>query len=253
MTNEFGAEQTAEKTSSPPVISFFRPHSPFAKDNFKLTIILVAIWALAVFGFQFLLIALQTPTPEPAYHEYTRVWGDLEAGKATEEQSRTFSRSLLSVLGKNVVVRPEHRAPLGEALSATVLGMLNDADQAAFSASVAGENKSEAVALAIGAIGLEDHGFDKIKRALLPSSLVPVAGTTLSAEVLAKIPEVMDRYLIHNRSALTDFTFMGFPFHYWYTSQFLLILFIVLCFVYSKVITVIMVKHGRIKAPEVKA
>lgn len=37
-------------------------------------------------------------------------------------------------------------------------------------------------------------------------------------------------------SFLTEFQFMGFPFHYWYSSQFLIVFFIALCFIYCKFI-----------------
>jgi len=253
MTQAPGAEKTRNKIDPPVEINFFKPHSPFTRENRTLTLILVGIWAVAVFGFQFLLIALQKPTPEPAHHEYSHVWSSVEAGRATPQQSKAFTRSTLSVLGKNVALRADHRAALKEALSVTVLGMLDGNDQATFSASLATADKADATRLAIGAIGLADNGFDRIMRALLPSSLVPVTGSALRAEIKNEIPAIMDRYLIHNRSALTDFTFLGFPFHYWFTGQFLLIFFVVLCFVYAKMITKIMEKHGRIKKEESKA
>jgi putative solute:sodium symporter small subunit len=44
--------------------------------------------------------------------------------------------------------------------------------------------------------------------------------------------EAMELYLIHNRSVLTDTIFLGFPFHYFYTAVFLLILFVGLCWLY---------------------
>jgi len=34
-------------------------------------------------------------------------------------------------------------------------------------------------------------------------------------------------------SALTEATFFGFPFHYWFTSQFLIVWFILLCFFFN--------------------
>ncbi len=44
--------------------------------------------------------------------------------------------------------------------------------------------------------------------------------------------EAMDLYLVHNQSVLTDTNFLGFPFHYFYTAVFLLILFVGLCWLY---------------------
>jgi putative solute:sodium symporter small subunit len=48
----------------------------------------------------------------------------------------------------------------------------------------------------------------------------------------AQLTGIMGLYLIHNRSALTDAKFLGFPFHYFYTAVFLLILFVGLCWLY---------------------
>ena len=51
-------------------------------------------------------------------------------------------------------------------------------------------------------------------------------------EQQALTKEIMDRYLIHNRSVLTDTIFLGFPLHYFYTAVFLLVLFVGLCLGY---------------------
>jgi putative solute:sodium symporter small subunit len=42
----------------------------------------------------------------------------------------------------------------------------------------------------------------------------------------------MTKYATHNQSVLTDFAFLGFPFHYFYSGVFLLILFVFLCWLY---------------------
>ena len=46
------------------------------------------------------------------------------------------------------------------------------------------------------------------------------------------IPAAMSLYLIHPQSFLTDGRFLGFPSHYFYTSIFLLVLFVGLCWMY---------------------
>jgi len=51
-----------------------------------------------------------------------------------------------------------------------------------------------------------------------------------------KLPAIMSLYLTHNQSVLTDTQFLGFPFHYFYTSVFLLVLFVALCWVYCFII-----------------
>ena len=45
-------------------VNFFRPKSEATKANTKLITLLVVIWAVAVFGFQFLLIGIGKPTEE---------------------------------------------------------------------------------------------------------------------------------------------------------------------------------------------
>jgi putative solute:sodium symporter small subunit len=82
-------------------------------------------------------------------------------------------------------------------------------------------------------IGLEDEGFDKIMRSLLQTSLIQVKKGNFNEDLKSELPKVMELYLIHNQSFLTDFQFLGFPFHYWYTAQFLLILFVLLCLYYA--------------------
>lgn len=236
--------------SAPTEVNFFRPATAYSKDNMKLIGTLVVIWAVAVFGFQFLIIAMQGPVPEPSHDAYVKVWPAVEAGKATPDELKTFAKSTLFVLGKNIIVKAPHKVTMKQALSATVLGLLPAAQQAEFVASVAGD-KAKAVELATGAIGLEDKGFDKIMRSLLPTSLVAVPGPAMTAELKKAVPPVMDLYLVHLRSALTDTNFMGFPFHYWYTAQFLLILFVLLCLVYAKLIDRVLIKHGRMKKEEV--
>jgi putative solute:sodium symporter small subunit len=231
-------------------VNFFKPGSPYAKDNMKLIATLVIIWAIAVFGFQFLIMAMQTPTPEPSHEMYTEVWPAMETGKATAEQQKSFAKATLFVLGKNLMVKPPHKETMKQALSATVMGLLPAGQQGEFLAKVAAEDKGGAVKMATAAIGLEDKGFDKIMISLLPTSLVAVPGPGLTPEIKKAVPPVMDLYLIHLRSALTDTTFMGFPFHYWFTAQFLLILFVLLCLVYAKLIDRVLIKHGRMKKEE---
>lgn len=236
--------------SAPKFVSLFMPQTAYAKDNMKLITTLVVIWAVAVFGFQILILVMQTPTPEANHGIYTGVWSQIEAGTATAEQERAFAKVTLSVLGKNIVVKAPHKETLKQALSATVLGLIPESRRAGFLVQVASADKKMAVETAIQAIDLDDKGFELLMRGLLPTSLVPVPGTALTDAVKKDIPGVMDLYLIHNQSALTDSQFLGFPFHYWYTAQGLLILFVLLCFVYAKMIDRVMIKHGRMKKEE---
>ncbi len=247
-----GAQVHSEAQMTQGDVNFFRPKPGYQRDNMRLISLLVVIWAVAVFGFQFLLILLQEPTPEPGLATFKATWQPVVDGKASPEQLRDFARVNLDVLGKNIILKPAHKDVLSQSLSAAVVALLGS-QAGAYNAAVVAEDKSGAVAMAVEAIGLANEGFDKIRRGFLPYSLLPVEGGAVAADVREALPGVMDLYLTHNQSVLTDFTFMGFPFHYWYTAQFLLILFVLLCLLYAVLIDRIMIKHGRMTRDQKKA
>ena len=208
-------------------VNFFKPKSDHARANKRLIMTLAVIWAVATFGFQFLLIILSKPTPEKSYTAYQSVWPQVvEDEEISIEAKQTFAKSLLFVLGKNITVKADHKEVLKEALSWTVFSMQDEDGKAAFM-----ETPDEDAA--ISSIGLASEGFDKIMIDLLPTSLVNVESGVLSVESKQAIPGIMELYLVHNRNVFTDFKFIGFPFHYWYTAQFLLIMFVVLCLIYA--------------------
>jgi len=206
-------------------VNFFKPLSDHAKANRNLISTLAIIWAIAVFGFHFLLIWITTPTPEQTLSDFNSVWPQVvEDNSATIESKQIFAKSMLMVLGKNIAVKDNHKAVLKESLSWSVYSMQPDSVKPLY--------KSEPNNAA-ASIGLSSEGFDKIMKDLLPSSLVKVENASLSDESKQALPEIMKLYLVHNQSFLTDFKFLGFPFHYWYTAQFLLILFVLLCLYYA--------------------
>ena len=140
-----------------------------------------------------------------------------------------FSKVLLSVLGKNIAVKDEHKNVLKEVLSWTVFTMQTDSTKHLFQE----EPYRDAVFAAVKSIGLASDGFDKIMIDLLPSSLVQVQSDELNPESKAAVPGIMELYLVHNQNVFTNFRFFKFPFHYWYTAQFLLIMFVSLCLIYA--------------------
>jgi putative solute:sodium symporter small subunit len=71
-----------------------------------------------------------------------------------------------------------------------------------------------------------------IRTKIIPFEISSSSFNELNLASLAGLPEIMKKYLIHNQSFLTDFKFLGFPFHYFYTAVFLLILFVGLCWIY---------------------
>ena len=83
-----------------------------------------------------------------------------------------------------------------------------------------------------------------IRAEILNSVLDSKTNVELTKEDKEKLPQIMDKYLIHNRSFLTDSKFLGFPFHYFYTAVFLLILFVGLCYAYAKQIENLNKRYG---------
>lgn len=211
-------------------VNFFKPLSDHARANKKTIISLFVIWAVCVFGFQILLAVLNKPTPEKSFTQFESLWSDVvENAETSIENKQQFSRVVLSVLGKNIAVKDDHKTVLKKALSWSVYSMLSDSAKPALHS----EPGDEAVSMAKKTIGLTSTGFDKIMADLLTSSLVKVDSDQLGDQCKAKLPEIMELYLVHNQNALTNFSILGFPFHYWYTAQFLLILFVSLCLIYA--------------------
>ncbi len=213
--------------------NFFKPGSDHSRANRNLIFTLAVIWAVAVFGFHFILIISTTPTAEETLGDFQSVWPQVVEQKSPSvETKQVFAKSLLMVLGKNIAVKDDHKMVLKESLSWAVFGdhpdSLKTSPQPALN--------DEDVNYAIASIGLKPNGFDKIMRDLLPTSLIKRENSSISKSSKAALPGIMKLYLVHNQSFLTDFKFLGFPFHYWYTAQFLLILFVVLCLVYALVI-----------------
>ena len=221
-------------------VNFFKPLSEHAKANRKLILILASIWAFAVFGFQITLMILNEPTPEKSYITYESVYpAVLDFSEADLEMKQKFARSLISVLGKNIAVSDEHKEVLKNILSWTVFSMQSDSMKYLFKK----ELDEQSYIQAANSIGLAAEGFDKIMIDLLPHSLLTIDSENLKEEYKSKLPAIMKLYLVHNQNAFTDFEFLGFPFHYWYTAQFLQILFVLLCLVYAMVIEKMNLKH----------
>jgi len=225
-------------------VNFFKPLSDHARANTKLIIILASIWAIAVFGFQFLLMFLNEPTPEKSYEIYQSVYpAVVEDASATLKMKQDFSKSILHVLGKNIAVKDEHKVILKESLTWTVASMQPDSMKTIFT----NEPNLTTTVLTVKTLNLQNSGFDKIMIDLLPTSLVKLENYNFPEACKTELPGIMSLYLVHNQSFLTDLNFLGFPFHYWYTAQFLLILFVILCVIYAKSIEKANAKHNFIE------
>ncbi|MGD8778175.1 MAG: DUF4212 domain-containing protein [Ignavibacteria bacterium] len=211
-------------------VNFFKPLSDHAKANKRLIIILATVWAVGVFGFQILLILLNQPTPEKSYEIFQSVYpAVVEDTAATPQMKIKFAKSLLHVLGKNIVVKDDHKSALKNCLTWTVANMQPDSVKPKFFS----EPDETTYDLTVKTLDLQSSGFDKIMIDLLPTSLVKLNSEAFPEEYKSALPGIMKLYLVHNQNFFTDFIFLGFPFHYWYTAQFLLIMFVVLCIIYA--------------------
>ena len=236
--------------------NLFQPVSPYGRKNRNLIITLLTIWFVAIFGFQLLLLLVQKPTPEKTLLTFESVWESVKTGKATVQEKMDFINSLVAVAGKSTV-KPANRIVLDNALTWSVFSMVSDSEKVTLSQLILElrtikdklpKAKDAEYALMqsdllriktdINAIANEKTGIDPTnnKAAILPYNL-NAENKELSAADMEALPKIMKLYLTHNQSFLTDTKFLGFPFHYFYTAEFLLILFVGMCLFYSIRIT----------------
>lgn len=226
-------------------ISFFKPTTPQAVANRNMVIWLVMIWFIAIFGFQILLKIMEKPTPEASYIAFQNVWENVRSGSASDRELIDFGQATLSVLGK-VMITPAEREDLDNALSWTLYQLIDESEKGNLATTIM---KFEEIKANIEDIS--DPNYIQVKTNLsrtyspvlnisnqdvrskiLPLELNPSSLEVLTDETKESLPGIMEKYLVHNQSFLTDFKFLGFPFHYFYTAMFLLILFVGLCWLY---------------------
>ena len=226
-------------------ISFFKPTTDRARSNRTMVLWLVSIWAVAVFGFHFLLRAIEKPTPEPELVTFNQVWENVKTGNASTEELVKFAQSTLHVTGK-VFIGADDKAALDNGISWAMIQIADSAQEVALTEALS-EFETEKAKEA----GITDPAYLKAKKKLtgisqailglspnsvlasiLPLELHSGYFDTFGTENQAIIEKCMPKYLTHNRSVLTDTRFLGFPFHYFYSAVFLLILFVGLCYAY---------------------
>ena len=234
-----------ETTSNDYRISFFKPTTEIARHNQSIVIWLVCIWAVTVFGFQILLRVIQKPTPEPAFTVYEKVWPKVLNSNANTVELQQFAQSSLSVLAKNFIT-PDERTALQNGLSWAVMKLTPQEQKSGLNTQV---NNFENITSETGSITDSKYAAAKNELGIKASQIVALSAFDVRTTVMAielksgamedftvnskeMYPGIMSKYLIHNQSFLTDFSFLGFPFHYFYTSIFLLVLFVALCWVY---------------------
>lgn len=225
-------------------ISFFNPTTEHARIDRNLAILLVSFWAIAVFGFQIALKVLEKPTPEKTLVVFESVWDDVRDGNAGLEQNQKFINSCLLVIGKSSV-NADHLKVLKNAFGTTVFNMVSDDQKAGLFGAVNELNQFIA-----NNVSLDDAVYIQHKK-LIADMVAPLAGIDkdallyelvhvgltgnnqeLELDTKAQLPQIMKLYLTHNQSVLTDFTLLGFPFHYFYTAFLLLVFFVGICWFY---------------------
>ncbi len=225
-------------------VSFFKPKTRRTLKNRNMVLWLVIVWATAVFGFQILLRVIEKPVPEPAYNTFVSVWDNVKADNASVEELKDFANSLSFVIGK-VYIKEEYKPALSNAFSWSVFEVADDEKDELYNV-LKDFKKAQAETDDIlnpnyikSKKTLEDYIAQLLdipdndaRKPILPFSMSLQKKDSYSAENMELTEEVMSMYLIHNRSVLTDTIFLGFPFHYFFTAVFLLVLFIGLCLTY---------------------
>jgi putative solute:sodium symporter small subunit len=236
--------------------SLFKPVSLYGRKNRNLILILGTIWFVAIFGFQLLLLIFQKPTPEKTLITFESVWDNVKSEKATEREKNDFLNSLIAVAGKSSV-KPDDKKVIMNSISWSVYNSVSDSEKVILSEQVRElgnvrekllilpdeeyitlKSNLQSIKATINAIANEKTGVDPTnnKAAILPYSL-NLDYKELTASDKEALPKIMKLYLTHNQSFLTDIKILGFPFHYFYTAEFLLILFVGLSLFYSIRIT----------------
>lgn len=220
-------------------INFFTPHTPFLKDATRLIWVGITIWFLATYGFHILLKVIEKPTPEAGYLVYEKVYPKLSQSAATQPELVSLGKVYLALVGKAVAL--QQNDALKNVFTSTVYSLLpeNQKAQLLTTAAEAVSNKKVNVDFISMALGVDGNAAMK---AAIPYGLTSVAKDSISM-VSPEIPPIMDKYLIHNQSVLTDTIVLGFPFHYLYSALFLLTLFVLICLVYCKAIDKVMKKY----------
>ncbi|MCP4050238.1 MAG: DUF4212 domain-containing protein [bacterium] len=207
--------------------NLFKPKTQYARINTRIIIISLLIWAVAVFGFQIALRVMERPVPEKSYVTFSKFWTKIHKGTVTNQDKAELAKVYLTVMGKYEKLRSNNI--LQKAFTFTLLTI------------DPGKVNSLSATEARYMLGLSEKS---LLAKVIPYALVPAKDSVLSRNEAKQIPVLMKKYLIHNRSVLTDTKFLGFPFHYFYTSVFLLILFVVMCWSYCFIIQKVNTKLG---------
>lgn len=244
--------------------SIFTPRNRHGRKNRNVIFTMLAIWAVAVFGFQILLRVIEKPVPEKALTVFESEWSHLTGSSADQADYKSLLHSLLMARGKITVSAPDQKL-LSAAVTSLTFTLVPDSLHTLLLEKV---TALDAMHSEIGTLKgqpylnlklriqeasativkmLEDYtgfGTTSLEAPILAASLVKDYPASLQDASFEQLPGIMKLYMTHNQSVLTDTKFLGFPFHYFYTAVFLLVLFVVLCIVYNKLIEWRLNKEG---------
>ncbi len=244
--------------------SIFSPRNRHGRKNRNVILTMLVIWAVAVFGFQFLLRAIEKPTPERSLTVFESIWPAAQTVDIASVDYKELLRSLVLVKGKNTV-RPEDQKVLSDAISFIAFSVFPDDVRTSMLSGIEDLKSSRAglakatdqeylnlktlisatdKALSVASESYTGFAYGSLEAEIFVSSLAAQYPESFGDESFAALPGIMKLYLTHNQSVLTDTKFLGFPFHYFYTAVFLLIMFIVLCLVYNILIEWRLEKEG---------
>src|SRR3972149_6642317 len=105
--------------------SIFRPRNLHGKKNRNVILTMLLIWAVAVFGFQFLLRGIEKPTPEKALTLFESTWPAVVTGELSNADYKTFLYALVLVKGKSTII-PGDQKVLSDAISCVAFTVVPD-------------------------------------------------------------------------------------------------------------------------------
>ena len=244
--------------------SLFRPRNLHGRKNRNVILTMLLIWAVAVFGFQFLLRVIEKPTPEKALSLFESTWPAVVKGEMMSTDYKTFLQALVMVKGKSAL-KPGDQEVISNAISCVafaivpdsvrnlMISYIRDLDSLRSALTAATDQEYLGIRTMIGSRHTSLATISEVYTGFTPGSLEASIFTaslqeeypgSLGDPTFSTLPEIMKLYLTHNQSKLTDTRFLGFPFHYFYTAVFLLILFVGLCIVYNILIEWRLGKEG---------
>jgi uncharacterized membrane protein len=244
--------------------SIFKPRNLHGRKNRNVILTMLLIWATTVFGFQILLKVIEKPVPEKTLVTFESIWPSVLSGNIRSDDITQLLQSFLLVKGKNTVSAEDQNVLTGavntlfykvvpDTLEAAITGQVSKLKEMKEKLAVAkGQEYLEissgiaGIRKLLGGLTAEYTGYNEgsLETSILVGSLSDIYSESFSAEGTERLPEIMKLYLTHYQSVLTDTRFLGFPFHYFYTAIFLLIMFVVLCIVYNILIEWRLNKQG---------